>query len=210
MIQYVAAWFNGGGVFMWAILAVLAFAVAVTVERVIFYYIICRTRGTKIVALAARWLNVDKTEEAVAAVAGSAPVNVMLATALDRYSTGMGSQEIQEGLEEVAIQEVLRLSERLNYLVLFANIATLLGLLGTIMGLQLAFSSLGTVEASKKASMLATGISELMVCTAFGLMVAIPCMISYTILNNRCTRLTKDLDESVVKFMNYLKKKRAA
>jgi biopolymer transport protein ExbB len=74
----------------------------------------------------------------------------MLTTALDRYNTGMGSTEIQEGLEEVAIQEVPRLSERLNYLVLFANIATLLGLLGTITGLQLAFSSLGSVEASKK------------------------------------------------------------
>ena len=210
MVQYVAAWFNGGGAFMWAILAVLAFAVAVTVERAIFYYVICRARGTKLVAAAARALNGDKTEEAVTAVAGKAPVNVMLSTALDRYSTGMGSTEIQEGLEEVAIQEVPRLSERLNYLVLFANIATLLGLLGTITGLQLAFSSLGTVEASKKASMLATGISELMVCTAFGLMVAIPCMVAYTFLNNKCTRLTKDLDESVVKFMNYLKKKRPA
>jgi biopolymer transport protein ExbB/TolQ len=177
MIQYVAAWFNGGGAFMWAILAVLAFAFAVTIERSIFYYLICRTRGTKLVAAAARALNSDK---------------------------------IQEGLEEVAIQEVPRLSERLNYLVLFANISTLLGLLGTITGLQLAFSSLGTVEASKKASMLATGISELMVCTAFGLMVAIPCMVAYTFLNNKCARLTKDLDESVVKFMNYLKKKRPA
>ena len=56
--------------------------------------------------------------------------------------------------------------------------------------------------------MLASGISELMVCTAFGLMVAIPCMISYTFLHNKETRLTKDLDESVVKLMNYLKKKR--
>jgi biopolymer transport protein ExbB/TolQ len=210
MVHYVAQWFNGGGAFMWAILAVLAFAVAVVVERMIFYYIVCRTRGTRLVAAAARALNSGKADEAAAAVAGKAPVNVMLTTALDRFGAGMNATDIQEGLEEVAIQEVPRLPERLNYLVLFANIATLLGLLGTITGLQLAFSSLGTVEASKKAAMLAAGISELMVCTAFGLMVAIPCMVAYTFLNNKCTRLTKDLDESVVKFMNYLKKKSPA
>ena len=207
MIQYVAAWFNGGGVFMWAILAVLAFAFAITVERAIFYYLICRTRGTQLASLVVKALNADKVDDAIKAVAGKAPVNVMLSTALDRFNSGMACAEIQEGLEEAAIQEAPRLNERLNYLVLFANIATLLGLLGTITGLQLAFSSLGSVEAAKKASMLATGISELMVCTAFGLMVAIPCMIAYTFLNNKCMRLTKDLDESVVKFMNYLKKK---
>ena len=54
MIQSVAAWYNGGGPFMWAILAVLALAVAVAIERVIFYYIVCRQRGTKLVAEIAR------------------------------------------------------------------------------------------------------------------------------------------------------------
>ncbi|MCU0609786.1 MAG: MotA/TolQ/ExbB proton channel family protein [Chitinispirillaceae bacterium] len=207
MIQSLAAWFNGGGTFMWAILAVLAIAVAVTLERIIFYYIICRRRGTMIVAQTAQALNSNNAGQAAAITAGKAPVNILLQTALDRYSSGMSIAEIQEGVEEAAIQEVPRLTERLNYLVLFANIATLLGLLGTITGLQTAFSSLGSVEASKKAAMLAAGISELMVCTAFGLMVAIPCMIAYTFLQNKQGRIAKDLDESVVRFMNYLKKK---
>ena len=211
MIQSLAAWFNGGGAFMWAILAVLAFAVAITIERAVFYYVVCRAHGSKMVADVAKTLNSNaSTDSALKHLSGSAPVTVLLRTALDRFSAGMAITEIQEGLEETAIQEMPRLSERLNYLVLFANIATLLGLLGTITGLQVAFSSLGTVEASKKAAMLASGISELMVCTAFGLMVAIPCMIAYTFLHNKEVRLTKDLDEAVVKLMNYLKKKRPA
>jgi biopolymer transport protein ExbB len=211
MIQSLAAWFNGGGAFMWAILAVLALAVAITVERAIFYYIVCRAHGSRMMADVAKTLNTDSsTDKAISLLSGAAPVTVLLHTALDRFAAGMSITEIQEGVEETAIQEMPRLSERLNYLVLFANIATLLGLLGTITGLQKAFSSLGTVEASRKAAMLASGISELMVCTAFGLMVAIPCMISYTFLHNKETRLTKDLDESVVKLMNYLKKKRPA
>jgi len=208
MVQSCAAWFNGGGPFMWAILAVLAFAVAIVVERLIFYYITCRDRGTQIVADIARNLNNDAMDKANLSVAGKAPVTVLLRVALERFAAGMSIDEIQEGIEEAAIKELPRLSDRLNYLVLFANIATLLGLLGTIMGLQLAFSSLGSIEASQKATKLAQGISELMVCTAFGLMVAVPCMIAYTFLHNKQTRLAKDLDESVVKLMNYFKKKR--
>lgn len=209
MVQSCAAWFNGGGPFMWAILAVLAFAVAVVAERLIFYYGTCRDRGTRLVADIARNLNnnaMDKAEQAVRQ--SKAPVSVLLRAALERFNAGMNISEIQEGVEEAAIKELPRISERLNYLVLFANIATLLGLLGTIMGLQLAFSSLGTVEASKKAAKLAEGISELMVCTAFGLMVAVPCMIAYTFLHNVQNRLTRDLDESIVKIMNYFRKKR--
>ena len=209
MIMSLAAWFNGGGPFMWAILAVIAFAVAVVVERLIFYYITCRDRGTQLVAEIARSLNNNEMDKAKLSVAGKSPVAVLLRTALERFSAGMSISEIQEGVEEAAIKELPRLSDRLNYLVLFANIATLLGLLGTIMGLQLAFSSLGSIEASQKATKLAQGISELMVCTAFGLMVAVPSMVAYTFLHNVQTRLTRDLDESIVKIMNYFKKKHA-
>jgi biopolymer transport protein ExbB len=207
MLQNLAAWFNGGGPFMWAILAVLAFAAAVVVERLIFYYITCRDRGTAMVADIARHLNNGALDEARTVVSGKAPVSVLLGTALERFSAGMSIHEIREGVEETAIKELPRLSDRLNYLVLFANIATLTGLLGTIMGLQKAFSSLGVVEASQKAAKLAQGISELMVCTAFGLMVAVPCMVAYTFLHNRQNRLSKDLDESVVKMLNYFQKK---
>jgi biopolymer transport protein ExbB len=208
MIQSVAAWYNGGGPFMWAILAVLALAVAVAIERVIFYYIVCRQRGTKLVAEIARNLNSDAPDKALQVVMSKAPVPTLLRTAIERFKDGMTAPDIQEAVEEVAIKEVPRMAERLNYLVLFANIATLTGLLGTITGLQKAFASLGAVEAAKKAAMLASGISELMVCTAFGLMVAIPCMMAYTFLHNKQSHLTKDLDESVVRLMNYIRKKR--
>jgi biopolymer transport protein ExbB len=208
MVHSLAVWFNGGGPFMWAILAVLAFAVAVVVERLFFYYHTCRARGTSQAADIARHLNSNAMDRARQAVAGNAPVSVLLRTALDRFSAGMSHDDIQEGIEETSIKELPRLGERLNYLVLFANIATLTGLLGTIMGLQKAFSSLGVVEASQKAAKLAEGISELMVCTAFGLMVAVPCMVAYTFLHNKQNRLAKDLDESLVKIMHYFRKKR--
>ncbi len=209
MIETLARWYFDGGPFMAIILGVLALSIAVSLERLIFYYFVCNKKGTILVSELARSLNEKKVDQARKIVSkGNDPKTVLLRTALERFEAGMGIEEIQEGLEEAAIQQVPRLSQRLNYLTLFANIATLLGLLGTITGLQLSFSSLANVEAAKKAAMLASGISQAMLTTAFGLIVAIPCMIIYTFLYNKQSQLVKDLDEATVKFLNYLKKKK--
>ncbi|HEX3019765.1 MAG TPA: MotA/TolQ/ExbB proton channel family protein [Chitinispirillaceae bacterium] len=210
MIETMARWYSDGGPFMAVILGVLALSVAVSLERLIFYYFVCNKKGSILVSELARSINEKKTEQAKKIVSkGNDPKIVLLRTALERFDAGMGIDEIQEGVEEAAIQQVPRLSKRLNYLTLFANIATLLGLLGTITGLQLSFSSLANMEAAKKAAMLASGISQAMLTTAFGLIVAIPCMVIYTFLYNKQNQLVKDLDEAMVKFLNYLKKKKA-
>lgn len=209
MIDSLATWFEGGGMYMWVILAILAVAVAVVIERMIFYYVICAGNGRRMVADIAKALNENRVNDAKSFVSSKAPLQSLLHIAVDRYSENMPIDEIQEGVEELSISQVPRFTKRLNYLALFANIATLVGLLGTISGLQLSFSSLVSVEASKKAAMLAKGISEFMTCTAFGLIVAVFCMVCYTVLSNKQSQLIKDLDESVVKCMNYLKKKRS-
>jgi len=210
MIETLARWYTDGGPFMGVILGVMALAVAVSVERLIFYYFICKKKGTSLVSELARSLNENKIEQARKILSrGSDPKTMLLKTALERFDAGMGIEEIQEGVEEEAIKQGPRFSPRLNYLTLFANIATLLGLLGTITGLQLSFSSLANVEAAKKAAMLASGISQAMLTTAFGLIVAIPCMVIYTFLYNKQSQLVKDLDEATVKFLNYLKKKKS-
>lgn len=210
MVESIAAWFNDGGPFMWGILAVFAVALAVSFERIIFYYIICRKSYAPVVESVARSINDNKIADASKLVQkGSAPGIVLLRTAIKRFEAGLSVEEIRDGVEEAAIKQVPRLSDRLNYLSLFANISTLLGLLGTIAGLQLSFSSLATVEAAKKASMLAGGISQAMITTAFGLIVAIPCMTIFTFLVNKQNRLVKDLDESSVRLLNYLKSKKS-
>ncbi len=208
-IESLATKFNEGGPFMWIILVVLAAACAIVIERIIYYFIICNINGVKLVADISKALNNDKLEEAKKkACCKKAPINTLIRTAIERYGSGMAFDDIQEGVDETAIKEVPKMSQRLNYLSLFANIATLLGLLGTIAGLQVSFSSLTAVEASKKAAMLAQGISQAMNTTAFGLIVAVPCMIMFTILSNKQQALTKDLDEAVVRLLNYMKKRR--
>ncbi len=210
MVELLATKFNEGGPFMWIILVVLAVACAIVIERLIFYFILCNVNGAKLMADVAKSLNNDKVDEAKK-IAGrrKAPVNKLFQVALERFGQGMSIDDIQEGVDEAAIKEIPKMSQRLNYLSLFANIATLLGLLGTIAGLQVSFSSLVAVEAAKKATMLAQGISQAMNTTAFGLIVAVPCMILYTMLFNKQQALTKDLDESVVRLLNFMKKKKA-
>ncbi|MBN1578656.1 MAG: MotA/TolQ/ExbB proton channel family protein [Chitinispirillaceae bacterium] len=209
MIQNLAGWFNSGGPFMWAILGVLAAACAVVLERIIFYYLFCGGNGLQLVSRLVQAIGNDNIADAKKIITrGSSPLTKLLRRAVEMYSTGIPFAEIQEGIEEAAIQQVPRLSQRLNYLSLCANIATLLGLLGTISGLQLSFSALASVEAAKKATMLASGISQAMITTAFGLIVAVPCMVVYTFLANKQARLTRDLDEATVRFLNFLKKKR--
>jgi biopolymer transport protein ExbB len=208
MVQHLAVLFNAGGPFMWVILAVFAVACAVTLERLIFYFIICRTNGVKLVANVAQALNADDVGKAKKLLSQrKAPMNVLLQTAIERFSAGMTFTDIQKGVDNAAIREMPRMTQRLNYLSLFANIGTLLGLLGTIIGLQEMFGSLAAVEAEKKAAMLASGIAQAMNATAFGLIVAVPCMALYTMLSNKQHQITRDLDEAVVTLLDYLEKK---
>jgi biopolymer transport protein ExbB len=208
MIHSLANAFNAGGPFMWVILVVFAVACTVVIDRIVFYFIICQANGTQLVAQVAQALNAGDLAKAKKTVSKRrAPMNMLMQTAIERFGSGMTFDDIQKGVDQAAIREMPRMTQRLNYLSLFANIGTLLGLLGTIVGLQEMFSSLAAVEAEKKAAMLASGIAQAMNATAFGLIVAVPCMVMYTILYNKQQQITKDLDESIVRLLDYLEKK---
>ena len=208
MIHSLAAAFNAGGPFMWVILVVFAVACTVVIDRLVFYFVICQANGVRLVAEVAQALNGNDLAKAKKTVSKRrAPMNMLMRTAIERFGSGMTFEEIQKGVDQDAIREMPRMTQRLNYLSLFANIGTLLGLLGTIIGLQEMFGSLAAVEAEKKAAMLASGIAQAMNSTAFGLIVAVPCMVMYTILYNKQQQITKDLDESIVRLLDYLEKK---
>jgi biopolymer transport protein ExbB len=211
MIHSAANAFNAGGPFMWVILVVFAVACTVVIDRLIFYFIICKPNGAMLVAEVAQALNASDLAKAKKTVSTRrAPMNMLMLTAIDRFGSGMPFDDIQKGVDQDAIREMPRMTQRLNYLSLFANIGTLLGLLGTIIGLQEMFGSLAAVEAEKKAAMLASGIAQAMNATAFGLIVAVPCMVMYTVLYNKQQQITKDLDEAIVRLLDYLEKKLSA
>jgi biopolymer transport protein ExbB/TolQ len=96
-------------------------------------------------------------------------------------------------MNEASLMEIPKIEARVGYLVMFSNISTLLGLLGTIVGLIRSFSAVASASASEKATELARGISEAMNCTAFGLIVAISALLMYAWLQNRAHSLVDDV-----------------
>ncbi len=91
-----------------------------------------------------------------------------------------------------------------NLLTMFANISALLGLLGTIVGLITAFQGVSSAGAAMKQEILAGGISIAMMTTAFGLIVAIPCLVGFYILNNRGDFLIDEFEEKALSLFNVL------
>jgi biopolymer transport protein ExbB/TolQ len=113
-------------------------------------------------------------------------------------------QDIERAMEEKIISELPRVKSRINLLTLFANIATLLGLLGTILGLIKAFQSVGAASDAAKQEVLASGISMAMLTTAGGLVVAIPCLAGFYLLNNRGDYLVDKIEEKALGLANVL------
>ena len=121
---------------------------------------------------------------------------------LARISTARRRDDIEKAMEESLMEVVPRLEKRTHYLATFANLATLLGLLGTVMGLIRAFAAVATINPAEKANLLSASISVAMNCTAFGLMTAVPLLFVHAFLQTKTTELIDSLEMASVKFLN--------
>jgi len=108
------------------------------------------------------------------------------------------------------IEIVPQLEKRTHYLATLANVATLLGLLGTVSGLIHAFSAVATANPAEKANLLSASISEAMNCTAFGLMTAVPILVVHAFLQSKTTGLSDGLETVAIRFLNALAAHQAA
>lgn len=111
---------------------------------------------------------------------------------------------IQHGLQIAVGQGMEKITARTSFLATIANVATLFGLLGTIIGLVQSFEAVGSANAQQRSAMLAQGISTAMNATMLGLAVAIPAMIAYALLMNKSNKLTSQLDQSAVQILDLL------
>lgn len=210
MFRSAAVFFNEGGPFMWPILIILAISIAVMLDRFIYYFIYCSSNSKFLLPQLTTLINNNQSAEALKYVKKrNNPFFSLLRTALVRFHEGASVNLIEEGIEETSIKELPKLSKRLSYLSLFANIATLVGLLGTIAGLQQSFGSLSSANPAEKAEMLSAGIAQAMNTTAFGLVVAVPCMLLYTFFTNKQQQILNDIDDITVRLVNTMKKVRA-
>jgi biopolymer transport protein ExbB len=117
-------------------------------------------------------------------------------------------KEIQRAMEEEMLRALPSVQRNIDYISMAANTATLLGLLGTIFGLILAFQSLKGLSAQARQTALGDGISVAMFTTAFGLIIAIPFLVSHYWLNRRANRMIETVEETSVQLLNHLSARR--
>jgi len=134
----------------------------------------------------------------------SQPIAVVAMAGAQATSDMAGKEEIQLRMDEVILEEQSRIEKRTGFLAMFGNVATLLGLLGTITGMIKSFAAVGSASPTEKAALLATGISEAMNATAYGLVVAVPALVMYAVLQNRTNQLSDDLNKAALKLFIWL------
>ncbi len=118
-------------------------------------------------------------------------------------------EDVEVAMEESMMEIVPQLEKRTHYLATFANLATLLGLLGTVSGLIHAFGAVATVNPAEKANLLSASISEAMNCTAFGLMTAVPFVFIHAFLQTKTIELITGLEMASTKFLNAITERAA-
>lgn len=114
---------------------------------------------------------------------------------------------IEHGIELAVGEATQAIQKRTSFLATIANVATLLGLFGTIAGLIASFEAVGHADAQQKSALLAAGISTAMNATMLGLGIAIPCMVCFSFLINRTNRLIADVDHAAIRTLDMLKQR---
>ncbi len=202
-MDQIVNFFRTGGSIMYVILMVFMVGVAIIIERSI--YILGRNR-IDTTAFVNRILEFIQHNNIKSAIEFCSVSNAALpkVTKAGLEESGKDAAEIQNAFELAALAEIPKLEKRTQYLTTIANISTLLGLLGTIFGLIVSFEAVSTADASMKASLLSGGISQAMNTTALGLISAIPCMIAFSILQEKTNELIDEINQNVARIYSKL------
>jgi len=199
MIALIAQAFRDGGSFMYPILAVSIFAAAIIIERT--YYLAFRYSIDDNAYLSKiRDLVTKGDVEGARNLCDNTPIPRVVDAAL--RNAGTPGKDVQNAVDEAAMDILPLIERRVHYLAMAANVATLLGLLGTIIGLMQSFNAVAGAEAAQKGAILAKGIAIALNTTAYGLTVAIPCLFFYAFLQAKVNRLTEQADRVAVKMIN--------
>ncbi len=199
--------FREGGIWMLFIMAAQVASLAIIVERVFALYIV-RKPNQKAIALGfeseIKSGALDRVISRARALSDSNPVAVVAQAGAQAALDMGGKEEIQLKIDEILLEEQSRLDRRTGFLSMLGNVGTLLGLLGTIVGLIRAFSSVGAASPIEKAALLSQGVSEAMYATAYGLIMALPALIMFSVLQNRSNELSEDLSKAALKIYIWL------
>ena len=198
----IVGFFSSGGLFMYPILLVFAFGVAIAVERYITLTMVTNQNQAVWDQVQPLLANGEFDEAREMTSDDESTVSQVLNMGLSLQGAVRRREDIEIAMEESMMEIVPRLEKRTPYVALASSIATLLGLLGTIMGLIQAFTAVANANPAEKADLLSASISVAMNTTAFGLMAAIPLLLVHALLQTKTNGLVDSLEMASVKFLN--------
>ena len=198
----IISFFSTGGIFMYPILIVFAVGLAIASERYITLAVI--TKKNQVVWDKVQPVLADGDFEQAREMTSEdeSTISQVLNMGLSLQGAVRRREDIEIAMEESMMEIVPRLEKRTPYVALASSVATLLGLLGTIMGLIQAFTAVANANPAEKADLLSASISVAMNTTAFGLMVAIPLLIIHAILTSKTGDIVDSLEMASVKALN--------
>ena len=201
------SFFQTGGLFMYPILIVFAFGVAIAIERYLRLTTV-RNANREMWDKLQPVLSEGDFETARTMTADNkSTISHLLNSGLELQGAVRRRDDIEIAMEETMMEIIPQLEKRTPYVALFSNIATLLGLLGTIMGLIQAFTAVANANPADKADLLSASISVAMNTTAFGLMAGIPLLIVYVVLTSKTGEIVDSLEMASVKTLSSITKK---
>jgi biopolymer transport protein ExbB/TolQ len=196
-------YFRNGGFIMYFILTDAVIGLAVFLER--FYTIVIRSKinGRAFIERVIQLVRAGKVEDAIKLCTQSQAVLPDMGLLILR-SRSRDEADLQNVADAAALSVLPRLTRRLHYLPMLANVATLLGLLGTIFGLRAAFGSVALASAAERSGALASGIAIALNATGFGLLVAVPLSVAHAYLVSQAETIIEQVDEFSVRLINAL------
>lgn len=205
MLDTIVRFFQEGGAFMYPIALVLVIGLAIAIERYIY---LSSAKSSNRKAFDLGLLPILRKRDYKTALKfandSQTPIAAIMGAGLSRLLNGAQRDDIEYALEEGLMETLPRLEKRTQYLATLANVSTLLGLLGTIIGLIAAFTAVANADPAEKASLLSQSISVAMNTTAFGLMAAIPLLLFHSVLQTKTNEIVDSFEMAGVKLLNMI------
>ena len=200
----IVRFFQEGGVFMYPIAIIMAIGLAIAFERLLFLMKEKSSNRKTFEEILPMLESRDMRSALNYANESGSKLGNIFSAAIARIPGSQRREEIEYALEEGLMEAVPQLEKRTQYVATLANIATLMGLLGTIMGLIAAFTAVANAAPAEKATLLSQSISVAMNTTAFGLMAAIPLLVLHTYLQTKTNEIVDSIEMAGVKFLNII------
>ena len=204
MLDTAIRFFQDGGFFMYPISVVLVIGLIIAIERYAYLSLSKRTNRAVFESIYKLLRSKDLKGALKCASESKTAMGAMVGAGLTRLSRKQSREDVEYAMEEGLLDTLPRLEKRTQYLATLANISTLLGLLGTIIGLIAAFTAVASADPAEKASLLSQSISVAMNTTAFGLMSAIPLLLIHSVLQAKTNEIVDSFEMAGVKVLNLL------